>query len=968
VNGRDYSLGAASVVVGLVLLFGSTPFWWIGSGLIAGGVAVVVWTSREELADALEDLKRPRDVWGVEVVPARILAELLCVGILIGLNIAMLPHVTLGDRPTNHDHTVHFFKAWQLQNQFLAEGSLYGWSHHWFAGYPAQYLYPIGADLLVVALHTAALGWIDFGTAYACAIWMFWLLGGYAVYRLGVSAFGRWGALLAGILFMTDTAANRIGGWYFAMEWGVWPMSLATVIAVWAIARVPPLMKGDKWRHVASFGLLVAAALVTHPFMMIHLTMALVIALFAFWLAETDRHWLTGAARLGVGVVVGVLVAAIWLVPFFATKHFMDPHFGGIWENLLSIGRGFYRLDFLQGTWSMAIAFGVVGMFVMLWSRKFEHLLVGMLSVAFIIFGSTDFLAAFNFLDIFKSFQRVHFKRFITLLKPFFLLAAAYGFVAIVRYTYSHAVGLIEERSGVDSDGWESLQPTVKRWIRFVVIFLCLIPLAVPFAEIFGAKHVSRGLKTESTRPHRQARDEAAQWFQEKFPEGEPFFRVAMDLRRHDHRFVDFGRRIPFPVYKLGYTPATSFRYRFERGDPEVLRAVNVRYVLTLGGPPSGKFERVESFGALTLYEFENWNEEPVDVIEGSGPVELVDWSDEEIEVRAGEGAEGKMRLNVSNFDRWTAYRDGEQIPIEEHELDIEPRNGFIMVDLAPGTYRFVFERGLAEPLAFMLCLLGLLLALGFVAADTEYRFGRMLGDGLAVAQDRLRAFTDDYGRALDAAGAAGGILLVVVACGMSWIWPPLRIKGRDFGENIESVHYDFGDQLRDASVFVGKGDDPKPCREMAGYFICDRTAWKIVHQRVEDFGPELSMARCIWAHPVPEGSIEISFSEVPAAEAIVGYYGVPESGTTSGANPATLKVGYDGVYRFTGEATHNEDLYTFEVPIEEDRRSGSIDVRFQVSAENTGRRHFCFNAQTVDVEGEPELSESGTPVRDQTD
>ena len=34
-----------------------------------------------------------------------------------------------GERPVSHDHTVHYFKAWQLHEHFLSEGRLLGWSH-----------------------------------------------------------------------------------------------------------------------------------------------------------------------------------------------------------------------------------------------------------------------------------------------------------------------------------------------------------------------------------------------------------------------------------------------------------------------------------------------------------------------------------------------------------------------------------------------------------------------------------------------------------------------------------------------------------------------------------------------------------------------------------------------------------------------------------------------------------------------
>ena len=61
----------------------------------------------------------------------------------------------------------------------------------------------------------------------------------------------------------------------------------------------------------------------------------------------------------------------------------------------------------------------------------------------------------------------------------------------------------------------------------------------------------------------------------------------------------------------------------------------------------------------------------------------------------------GVLRLNVSYFSRWRAYRDGKRVPITLTYLREAPeQTGFITVPLAPGRYRFVFERTLGDQLA----------------------------------------------------------------------------------------------------------------------------------------------------------------------------------------------------------------------------------------------------------------------------
>ena len=81
--------------------------------------------------------------------------------------------------------------------------------------------------------------------------------------------------------------------------------------------------------------------------------------------------------------------------------------------------------------------------------------------------------------------------------------------------------------------------------------------------------------------------------------------------------------------------------------------------------------------------------------------MQLERFGDEEIVLRAAPGAHGKLRLNVSYFSRWRAYRDGKRVPITLTYLREAPEEtGFITVPLAPGHYRFVFERTLGDRLA----------------------------------------------------------------------------------------------------------------------------------------------------------------------------------------------------------------------------------------------------------------------------
>ena len=68
----------------------------------------------------------------------------------------------------------------------------------------------------------------------------------------------------------------------------------------------------------------------------------------------------------------------------------------------------------------------------------------------------------------------------------------------------------------------------------------------------------------------------------------------------------------------------------------------------------------------------------------------MIKFEEEEIVLRAAEGANGKLSLNVSFFDRWQDTLDGKKIPITPLQIGTN-KTGFMTVPLKAGTYRFRF-------------------------------------------------------------------------------------------------------------------------------------------------------------------------------------------------------------------------------------------------------------------------------------
>jgi hypothetical protein len=953
---------SAICLVAAVMLIGGPPFMWLGAALLAGTLAVAGSKNRERLAAWRAKLAEPRTILGVRFSPLQLLAEVACLAVIVAVGTAMLPEAALGDRPVDHDHPVHLFKAWQLRYDFLADGRLWGWSHQWFAGYPAQYLYPIGADLWIIFVQFLSLGLLNLGQAYGVALWLFWVLTGYAVYRFAAVGFGRWVGILAAVLLMSDTGSFRFGGWVYTMEWAVWPQRLSMAFALLAMARVPGLLENTRWRDVGIFSLLLGAALVTHPIQILHFAIVGPVILLAYWLADSERSWAAGGARLVVGYVLGILIACVWLLPFLSVRD-QTASYGQLWATTFDLGLDLFELSIFPGTLPLVIGLDLFGAIACVWVRTFHHLLTGMLVFTFLLAGSSTVIAEFHLLELASAFENVQFQRFSMMLKPYWFVAGAYAVVAILsaarhlvgqqyvgqQYVGQQFVGRASDDrdSTASQDGWAG----AKLFVGIALPVLMLVPFVVPYAYQFGSTQLRRGLTEASDRPYSADRDALVDWFEQNHSADEQFFRVMLQREYHDHSFADLGTRIGFPLYKTGFTPASNFLYKMESDAPEMLEALNVRYAISERSLPTSRFELVETFGSLRLYEFKRWQEQPFAVIEGSGDVTLESFEDEEIVVRAADGAHGRLRLNVSDFPRWTATRDGEPIEIEPVQVADDEQTGFMSVELAPGTYRFEFKRSFVDWLSLVLFMLGLGASLLLLLVDYS-RPERMQAlrarlDGL---QAKLDTFCETHDHTLNTAFVTGLALVGVVAIGLALWTPPLDpadTDHEDTDQEVGEVHYDFGEHLIDATVGTSSGGNFKACEQIFDHFVCRKHRWSRVEQRAMNIRPG-EMQRCIWAHPIDGVSLVLSYPDVPAGGSIVGWYAVADSGSTNPSSPVRINVGVDGITAGDFEVTTSGERSNFAVPLE---ASGTTqEITFEIDAPKAGKHHFCFSAQVVEA------------------
>lgn len=700
---RSWSLLAGGTALGALALAlvvrGPLPHAWLALGVLGAVLSAGAARLHPLLAGKRLRLR-------AHSIPVRsLLVELACIAVLVAITCVLLPGGILGDRPVSKDHTVHFMKALETRRLLLSHGEILGWSHRFFAGYPHNFLYPPGADLLVVAVHVATLGLASMSAAYGVAVWLTIFGGAYAVYRFGAAAFDRRAGLVAGVAVLLDGGAFDQGGWSFMMGWGVWPQSLAVTLLVLAASRLPAVMNDRRLVPIAAFAALTGASIVTHPLLLVFTAILAAAAALAWALTAERPLSPVPLLRLAAGAVLGVLLSAFWLLPF-ATSAADSTPFGKAWAPAARIAAGLLDGGALRGLPPLVLGAGLVGVAGLLAARRFLPLLTALLALIPLVAAATDVLqaAGLGWLP-----QRLQLVRFAMLAKPFLFVAAGFAIVSVF-------------------DRVREMQPSVSGVRRHLATFAVLTlaaPLLLPAATALLGR-LDRRPVMASTRPYaadmKRLRAYAAglpldpgmRWANlYRFPERGP---------NHDGAFDALGD-VDAPVFRPGYLAASTYRLNVDGRTADVLRLVNVRYVLANDAMGPG-FRELARFGPFVVSELEGWRREPFDVVDGAGEVDMLAWTDEEMVLRAGPGATGRLRLAVSSFPRWRAERDGQPVPISELPLPGVRGTGFMTVPLAAGTYRLEFRTDPLDRAGQLATLAGVLACLGMMAADRRRSAG----------------------------------------------------------------------------------------------------------------------------------------------------------------------------------------------------------------------------------------------------
>ena len=149
-------------------------------------------------------------------------------------------------------------------------------------------------------------------------------------------------------------------------------------------------------------------------------------------------------------------------------------------------------------------------------------------------------------------------------------------------------------------------------------------------------------------------------------------------------------------------------------------------------------------------------------------------------------------------------------------------------------------------------------------------------------------------------------------------------------------------DALENATVSI-LGPRGETCRNVGkGRHQCSHADWNHVAAGWHEV--EERPLRCIWAHPVDEGPLEIRFPDVPLKGVVHVRAAFTDSapGFARGAPvELSLRSGDTELPRLKVE--NKPGIQPFDVPLPSWLERGELSVA--VSTPNSAMRHFCFDA-----------------------
>jgi hypothetical protein len=608
----------------------------------------------------------------------------LSIGLLFLWVTVLLWPLLCGDRPLGGDHSVHYFRAWNLETNLLPLGNVYGWSHLWFAGYPVNYTYPFGADLLVIGIHKASLGILTLSQAYAVTVWLAYFIIVVSVYVFAQSAFDFKIALLAAILMVTDIGKNPSGGFDGTIRFGVWPCALSVGLGLLAVHQLGRVIETAQWRQAGLLGLLVGAALMVHPVQLINVGTTFSTLLFCYFVRDSSIAWKAVLPRMTMGILLGLVIACPFVVPLISSAQ-LAHNVGTGWMGLLDMLLAIITCHLFPSMFKPASLFGVLGIILLLKDKKPRPLFCALVTPVFLLLGADD--VGHHVLSMIQPdlVSHIEFGRIRILITPFWLMCAAYAFWHCATMVWRQFTGEYAQSTTL---GRILRIGMLASWMTAAIFIINWPVLNLPLLA--------------SERTDNAERDHLVEWLNNEASKDARFYRVALDL---DESSYDLSARVKTPLLNVLPTCALLFRYMPHGDNPHMYEATNVRYVLTRRQLSAEDFSLVKEFGPLKVYSFLKWHPQLAEADNEKQQESVRKWSNESIVIESGSEGPGHLIVHTAYFPRWKATLNG--IPIETFPQPTNYDLAYLAAPLHKGTYVFSFELSPLEKHAPLIALLG---------------------------------------------------------------------------------------------------------------------------------------------------------------------------------------------------------------------------------------------------------------------
>ncbi len=830
--------------------------------------------------------------------PLRFLAPLS----LLVIAIAQLwPGLSAGlSPPISWDHGSHLGKAALVAEELLPW--IRGWSDRVEAGVPQNTLYTATGTLwiLLFRFFTPFLEWHQ---TYALAFVGFRALTAFAVYRLArVARAGRLGALAAGILMLADWGDHSEGGWFYDVIFGVWPMALAMAIFFLGLADLLAYLEQGRRAQGARAMLLLGIALFSHQASLLALGSIGPAILVVRAVEQPDLR--RDVSRMtGIFFVAG-LIMCWWTLPMLANAAWIDDH-GQLYRSTPDIGARFLAGQGILngGLWTGPLV--GLALLVSVFSSGHRRVYAAGALVAMLI-SSPGWLLEFDMVRWMPSLGRVMFPRMMMIAKPL-----VFALVGCLLSDLSTQVALALRKTWTRAHGKLSIALTLA----------LLAPFLVGAPEKIDELLIHRDVAYTNTLPDWNDRRAVWDWMREQ-PQV-PFFRVFYyDESTHLPQAAPAFSGHPGIIY--GVLVGETFRNTLDSIDPNALRAINVRYVVSAGPAPGAlrsEVHEVARFGSQHIYELRDFRSSVASDASRGHALRVTNLERERV-VFEPNGSEHAI-VHRAFAPGWRAYADGSPIEIEPSPVPGSARLRLMHVRVPEGTHRVELRYGsllLPTALGMFLTTSGLfVVALFLTWPRLPTRFVTPLRIVYGKAYDRVPTWLRTHGHRILVA-LPFALVVLVIARGAS------------------GVHLAYA--LEDARVSIAHHDGrTEECGFDGEAFMCatanlrvERTT-QIVDGRFHG---------CITAHPPPSGSLAVEWNRVTLRSTLTIGAGISDETHAGGFGaPVRVRVSLDGNERTTLRVPNGREWVEETLSFE----GGEHALRFDIDADDPFRRWLCFDA-----------------------